>query len=127
MPYSNTTKLANAATITIGATLYDNATIIGIPQEEGELVDITTLGSSRREFLLSDIMDSPEIEVLVPYVGAAETVSETPVSCTLSLPKISKSLAFTAIITKSAPQPAEVNGKLQLQITLKPTTALTIT
>lgn len=127
MPYTNSTKLAGAAKIAIGATTYEDATIIGIPAEMMELVDITTLGSSRREYLGSDIMDSDEITVTVPYAGVAETVSSTGVSCVITLPTITKVLTFTAFITKSAPQPVEVGGKMLLEITLKPTTAITIT
>ena len=127
MPYSNGTKLANGATVAIGATTYEDAVIVGVPSEVGELVDITTLGSSRREYLLSDIMDSDEITIMLPYTGQAETVSTTAVTCVIVLPKITKTLTFTALIMKWAPQPAEVNGKLMLEITLKPTTAVAIT
>ena len=129
MPYSNRTKIANGATITIGATTYEDCTIIGVPGQERELIDITTLGSTRREYAASDMIDSPEFDVVMPYAGAPITTSATAESITVTLTKLGGSVdahAFTGFIRSAVPEPAEVDGKLMYRLRIKPVTAPTI-
>jgi len=127
MPYSNTHKLANGATVTIDGTEYTAATSIGIPGNMVELVDITTLGSTRKEFTPSDMPDSDEITVTIPFTGAypeIATAGSAAVACSITLPKISKTVSFSAFVTKVSPASAEIDGKLTMEVTLKPTTAI---
>lgn len=126
MPYSNTWKLANGATVTIGGTTWEDATSIGIPGNMVELVDITNLGSTRKEYTPSDMPDGDEITVTVPFAGTYPAVSvagEAAKSCSIALPKLSKTISFTAFVTKVTPASAEPDGKLSIEITLKPVTA----
>ncbi len=129
MTYSNTWKLSNGATVQIGSTTWEDAISIGLPGNMVELVDITNLGSTRKEYTPSDMPDADEITVTVPYLGAPPAVAaagSSAVSCVIVLPKINKTLAFSAFVTKVAPAQAEIDGKLSQEITLKPTTIVTV-
>lgn len=129
MTYSNTWKLGNGATVTIGATTWEDALSIDLPGNMVELVDITNLGSTRKEYTPSDMPDSDDIVITVPYVGTVIAVSaagEAPVACSVLLPKINKTVSFSAFKTKIQPAKVEVDGKLSQDITLKPTTAVSV-
>lgn len=126
MTYSNTWKLANGATVTIDGTTWEDASSISIPGNMVELVDITNIGSTRKEYTPSDMPDGDEITVTVPFTGTYLALSiggAAAKSCSIVLPKISKTISFSAFITKVQPGPAEPDGKLTQEITLKPTTA----
>ena len=126
MTYSNSWKLANGATVTIDGTTWEDASSIGVPGNVVELVDITSLGSTRKEYTPSDMPDGDEITITVPFSGTYPSVSaagESAKSCSIVLPKISKTISFSAWVTKVVPGAAEPDGKLTMEITLKPTTA----
>ena len=126
MTYSNTWKLANGATVTIAGTTWEDASVIGVPGNIVELVDVTNLGSTRKEYTPSDMPDGDEIAVTVPFTGTYPAVSvagESAKSCSIVLPKISKTITFSAWVTKVQPANAEADGKLSMEITLKPSTA----
>lgn len=123
MPYSNTWKRANGAKISIGGTLHENATIIGIPGDQVELIDKTTLGASRREWAPSDMPDSPEIVVTLPLGASTPTVGDEDIEIVVTLPKIPRTYTFDATIVSVLPSAAEVDGLLGVDVTLKPTSA----
>jgi hypothetical protein len=126
MPYTNTTKIANGATVQIGANTYEDAMVIGIPGNQVELIEITTLGSTRKEYTVSDMPDGPEITVQVPFTGTYPALNASGSAVTvvvITLPKISKTITFDALIIGVAPQPAEIDGKLMLEVTIKPVEA----
>lgn len=131
MPYSNTWKLGNGSKITINSVEYLDATSVTVPDEMRELVEITTLGSTRKEWVASDMPDSDEITVTLPYTGTigSSIVTGTAVTCAVFLAKLNGgtgyTFTFTGIVTKAAPSAAEVDGKLAWEITIKPTTILT--
>ena len=127
MPYSNGWKIANGSKIQIGATTYEDAVEIGIPSSVVELIDITTLGSSRKEWVASDFVDSGEISVTLPSTGTNLTVGGAAASCVITLSKLTKTLTFSAIIVADEPTPAGLDGKLGRVVRLKPTTAVTVT
>lgn len=126
MAYSNSWKLANGATVIIDGTTYEDASSIGVPGNVVELVDITNLGSTRKEYTPSDMPDGDEIEVTIPFTGTYVEISaagSSAKSCSITLPKISKTIAFSAWVSKVQPGAAEPDGKLTQVVTLKPTTA----
>lgn len=123
MSYSNSTKIANGATVKIGATTWEDATVIGIPGNTVEKIEITTLGSTRKEYTVSDMPDGTEISVTVPFTGtypALSTPSGGAVACEITLPKISKTISFDALVLEVAPSAAEIDGKLMMEIKLQP-------
>lgn len=126
MPYENTWKRANGATITIGGTLHENATIIGVPGDQVELIDKTTLGATRREWAPSDMPDSPEIVVTLPLGATTPAVGGEGVAVVVSLPKIPRTYTFDATVVSVLPSAAEVDGLLGVDVTLKPTTVATV-
>ena len=126
MAYSNSVKLANGATVTINGTAYEDAISIGVPGNVVELVDITTLGSTRKEYTPSDMPDTDEIVVTLPFTGtypAIAVAGAAAVACSVYLPKISKTISFSGFVTKVQPGVAEIDGKLTMEVTIKPTTA----
>lgn len=131
MPYSNTWKLGNGSKITINGTEYLDATSVTVPGEMRDLVEITTLGSTRKEYVASDMPDSDEITVTLPYTGTigSSIVTGTAVTCAVFLAKLNSgtgyTFTFTGLVTKAQPGAAEVDGKLSWEITIKPTTILT--
>jgi len=127
MSYSNRVKRAHGATINIGGLIAD-ATSIGIPGEEFDLIEKTSLGASRKEWDASDTPDSPEITVTIPNTGQATLASnvlKTGIAIFLKAPN--KTLTFNGYVIKDEPQPAEPGGLLYRQLTIKPTTAPVIT
>ena len=129
MPYANNWKLGNGSTVTLGSNgpILD-ATKISFPSEERGLVDITTLGSTRKEYLASDMPDSPEIGITVSHTGltGSSLVTGTVVSCSISFAKITKTISFSGIITKAGGGEATPDGKVAFEISVKPTTAYTV-
>lgn len=126
MTYSNTWKRANGATISIDGTVHENATIIGIPGEQIELIEKTTLGATRREWAPSDMPDSPEIVVTLPLGADTPDVGDEGVAVIITLPKLSKTYTFDATVVSVLPAAAEVDGLLGVDVTLKPTTEATV-
>lgn len=136
MPYANNWKIAGAATVKLssvngGAEILD-CTSIGFPNEMRALIDITTLGSTRKEFAMSDIADSDEITFTGPYDGVVSDgiVTGTLLTgCQIKLPKLNGGAGYTytfsGYVTKIEVSPAEIDGKLSRTISVKPTTALT--
>ena len=123
MEYEKRNKLENGTKITIGSVTIEDATSIGIPGDGVELIEITTLGSTRKEWTPSDIPDSDEITITAPWPDAAPTISaagDQPVACTIT-PKNASAISFSAFVTKVQPAAAEVDSKLTCEITLKPT------
>jgi len=125
MTYSNTWKRAHGATVTItpavgDATALTDCTVIGIPGDEAELIEKTTLGAARKEWDVADRVDSPTIEIRCSYVGAASLAGEEDAEVEITLPKSSNPAAFLAHVVSDLPQPAEVGGLLERVITLKP-------
>jgi hypothetical protein len=128
MPYSNSVLRAHGAKITIGATAYEDCTVIGIPGEEYDLIEKTSLGASRKEWDASDTPDSPEITVTLPNTGSANLASSTAVTgLAIYLAKPNKTFTFNGFIIKDVPQPAEVGGLLYRELTIKPTSKAVIT
>lgn len=126
MVYSNNWKAVGTGTkIAIGATTIEDATIIGTPGNQGDLIEITTLGGSRKEWAVSEILDSPEITIVAPLTGTMIAVGDTSLSCVITLQKLGKTATFTAKCISCLPLPAEVGGKLGMEIVLKPTGAVT--
>jgi hypothetical protein len=125
MTYANNWKRAHGATVTIspdGGTpqTIDDATIIGIPGDEAELIEKTTLGSTRKEHDVSDQVDSPTIEIRASWTGAASLAGEENATVAITLPKTTNPAEFYAHVVSDLPQPAEVGGLLERVITLKP-------
>lgn len=126
MTYSNTWKIANGAILVVGSNTWEDATIIGIPGDEVETIEITNLGSTRKEYALSDMPDAEDITATVPYTGTRPAISvagSNPLSCSVQLPKTGKVVSFSAFLRKVTVSPAEVDGKLAMELTLKPTSA----
>jgi hypothetical protein len=126
MVYSNAWKKSEGAKIAIGATTYEDAVDIQVSFDSAELVDITTLGSSRKEYSASSVVDAPEGSCTVPF-GTLPTIGGNAVSYTVTLPLQSKSIGFSAITTGVETDGISVGGKVGMKITFKPTTAPTIT
>ena len=130
MAYSNHYKLGNGATVSIAGTLYEDAESIGIPNNRVDLVDITNLGSTRKEFAVSDMPDSDEIEIVIPNgsqgLPTLATSSSSAVTVIIVLPKISNTLAFTGHVTNVARQEATVDGRLLATVTIKPVSVIVV-
>jgi hypothetical protein len=97
----------------------DNATIIGIPGNEYDLIEKPSLTDTRKAYDLSDTPDSPEIEFTVPNGATLPAVGAT-VTITITLTKASKTVTFSGIIVSVLPGNAEVGGLLGTTITVKP-------
>lgn len=126
MTYSNTWKRAHGATVVITPAVtapqtISDATVIGIPGDEAELIEKTTLGASRKEYDVADRIDSPEIEVRCSWTGAASLAGESDCTVEIDLPSAGFApAAFKAHVVSDLPQPAEVGGLLVRVMTLKP-------
>jgi hypothetical protein len=126
MTYANSWKRAHGATVVITPAVtspqtINDATVIGIPGDEAELIEKTTLGSSRKEYDVSDAVDSPNIEIRASWTGAASLAGEEDCTIEIDLPSAGLApAAFKAHVVSDLPQPAEVAGLLVRVITLKP-------
>jgi hypothetical protein len=120
MSYSNNWKLANGATVTIGATTYEDAISIGLPSNKAELIELTTLGSTRKEFV-TGVQDSDGISVTLPFGATIPAIGSTTVS--ISLPTLSKTVSFTGIVEGYAGGGLENGKPVELTVSIKPTTA----
>lgn len=112
--------LGNGATVTIGATTYSDAVAIGIPGKEAAKIDVTNLGSTQVEYIITSIFDQPEIAVTVP-LGTFPSISDTPVAfdVTANGGSLTGSNVYCKVIGV-LPAPVEVNGKLTMEIKLQP-------
>jgi hypothetical protein len=136
MAYSNNWKIASGATVKLssvnGGVAIEDCTMIGFPNEMRSLVEITTIGSSRKEFVMSDVADSDEITFTAPYLGVVNDgiVSKTLLTgCQIFLPKLNGgsgyTYTFSGFVTKCEVSNLELDGKIGWTISVKPTTALT--
>ena len=130
MPYTNNFKLSNGSKITVNNVEFADALSIELPADSVALVDITTLGSTRREYTPSDMPDADEIKFQAAYSGtnlpAIAVAGGSPVACSIMLSKVTKTWSFSAFVTSATVIDVAVDGKLTLEVTLKPTTAVTV-
>ena len=128
MVYANAWKRAHGATATITPTglgapspqTFDDATIIGIPGDEIELVEKTSLGAARKEWDPGDQVDSPEIQIRSSFTGAVSLAGQENAEIEITLPKASATIDIVGHIVSDLPEPAEVGGLLERVITIKP-------
>ena len=125
MPYSNSWKIANGSTITVGSTEYFDCQEITAPGEDYDIIDITNLGSTLEESVAADVKKLPEISFVIPQPSSKITCGGDAVSCSISLSKLSKTISFSAIVKSAIPEVLQKDGKMGLRVTLKPTTAPT--
>ena len=117
--HNTTIKFGVAAAIT-------NATVVGIPGDEYDLIDKPSLTDTRKDYDLSDTPDSPEITVTVPLGTTLPEVGESVTGIVITLTKASKTVTFNGIVMGRQPSPAEVAGLLGEEVTIKPTSAAAI-
>jgi hypothetical protein len=118
---SNSYIRAHGATIKFGsAAAIDNATVIGIPGDEYDLIEKPSLTDTRKDYDLSDTPDSPEITVTVPYGIVTPAVGNAAVTIVITLPKASKTVTFVGKVLSVLPGSAEVGGIIGQEITVKP-------
>jgi hypothetical protein len=118
---------AHGVTIKFGAAAaIDEATVIGIPGEEYDLIEKPSLTDTRKDYDLSDTPDSPEIVVTVPYAATVPAVGDTSIAIIITLPKAGKTVSFNGKVISVLPGNAEVGGLLGKDVTIKPTSKAVI-
>lgn len=119
---------AHGATVQFAsATAIADATVIGVPGDQYDLIEKPALSETRISYDLSDTPDSPEVTVTVPWATTVPAVGDTAMTITISLPKASKSVAFTGKVIAIRPGNAEVDGLLSKDVVIKPTSVVTVT
>lgn len=126
MPYSNTWKLAQGANVTINSTTYLDPISISGFGDTADLIETTTLGSTRKEYA-TGLVDSEEIEIVLALTGTPPAITTSAVTCSVALPTITKTAGFSAQVISAVTQPIETGGKLGVVVRLKPTTTITYT
>jgi hypothetical protein len=132
MAYENTWKRAHATSVVITpatgvAQTFVDATVIGIPGDQREVIEKTSLGAARKEWDPADVVDSPEITVTVPFKAAARLTGPDPADDTKRA-RVQITFAsggptavdIKAHIVGDKPGNAEVGGLLSREITIKP-------
>jgi hypothetical protein len=130
MTYSNTWKRAHGTTVTITPTgagasqTLNDCTVVGIPGDEVELIEKTSLGASRKEWDAADAVDSPTIEITCSWTGAASlagvALDGAPAKVDIDLPAGLTDVSIKAHVVSDLPGNAEVGGLLTRVITIKP-------
>ena len=125
MTYSNSWKRAHGTSVTITpavteAQTFADATVIGIPGDGSELIEKTSLGASRKEWDVADVVDSPTIEIRCSWTGATSLAGEEDARVQIDLPTALTDIDIKAHIVSDLPQPAQVGGLLERVITIKP-------
>jgi len=125
MTYSNSWKRAHGTSVTItpavtAAQTLADATVIGIPGDGSELIEKTSLGASRKEWDVADVVDSPTIEIRCSWTGATSLAGEEDARVQIDLPAGLTDIDIKAHIVSDLPQPAQVGGLLERVITIKP-------
>ena len=118
---------AHGAKIKFGSgEVIEDATVIGIPGDEHDLIEKPSLTDTRKDYDLSDTPDSPEITVTVAQGTTVPSVGSVVTGIIITLPKADKTVTFNGIIRACQPQSAEVDGLLAEEVTIKPTSAAII-
>lgn len=128
MSYANNWKRAHGATITItpqgvgapAAQELDDCTVIGIPGDEVELIEKTSLGASRKEYDAADAVDSPTIEITCSWTGAASLAGQSEAMIDIDMPAPLTDVSIKGHVVSDLPGAAEVGGLLTRVITIKP-------
>ena len=128
MSYSNNWKRAHGTTITITpqgtgappAQTLEDCTVVGIPGDESELIEKTSLGATRKEWDVADVVDSPTIEVRCSWTGADSLAGQQNAKIDINLPTGLTDVSIKGHVVSDLPQPAEVGGLLVRVITIKP-------
>ena len=125
---ANPYKRASGATVQFAAaTAIDEATIIGIPGDQYDLIEKPSLADTRIAYDLSDTPDSPEISVTVPWAATVPAISNTAITITIALPKAAKTVSFSGKVIAIRPGNAEVGGLLSKEVIVKPVGVVTVT
>lgn len=119
---------AHGAKIKFGSAgaVIEDATVIGIPGDEYDLIDKPSLTDTRKDYDLSDTPDSPEITVTVANGTTLPDVGDLVTGIVITLPKAAKTVTFNGIVRARQPGAAEVAGLLSEEVTIKPTSAAVI-
>lgn len=118
---------AHGATVKFGsAAAIDEATIIGMPGNQYDLIEKPSLADTRIAYDLSDTPDSPEISVTVPRASTVPAVGDTAITIVISLPKASKTVTFSGKVIAVRFGSAEVDGLLSKEVVIKPVGAATV-
>jgi hypothetical protein len=118
---------AHNTTIKFGAgDVIEDATVVGIPGDEYDLIEKPSLTDTRKDHDLSDTPDSPEITVTVPLGTTIPAPGTLVNGIIITLTKADRTVTFNGIVRYRQPGNAEVAGLLSEEVTIKPTSGAVI-
>lgn len=129
-------KSAFGATVSVGGTSFTEVTSIGVPSLTGEVIDVSTHGSTDRwrEFIRG-MRDAGEFSITMKYVAgstiddaciaAITSDSATAVVITAAAATGTETLTISAFGTSYDVNDLEFDGEQTATLTLKPSGAVT--